>query len=308
MHPATVTLRLGVRWHTPCYVTQYSQLKIGAMTKQRALLVTLLIAMVGALSTFVNFQAKQAFSEKHHGANVVLDAAMLAKAEKLISAYPDHLKRIDGNELIWNDGSRILFDDGRKKTTLNERLRTTDIEDQFAYVYKKGRPTAPPAQNSDPGRVRFDPFFVKMYGDCNKGDVEKTLAPVQWLAGLGGGTLMATTINGVNKKLEAVSRDLEKLPTQFTKYLVPVSGVYNCRKIAGTERRSMHAYAAAIDINVKHADYWRWQTQGKAGAQPYRNKIPFEIVEVFEKYGFIWGGKWHHFDTMHFEYRPELID
>ncbi|MEJ2663631.1 MAG: M15 family metallopeptidase, partial [Spirochaetia bacterium] len=27
----------------------------------------------------------------------------------------------------------------------------------------------------------------------------------------------------------------------------------------------------------------------------------------FEKYGFIWGGKWYHYDTMHFEYRPELL-
>ena len=31
------------------------------------------------------------------------------------------------------------------------------------------------------------------------------------------------------------------------------------------------------------------------------------VVEVFEKHGFIWGGKWYHYDTMHFEYRPEII-
>jgi hypothetical protein len=28
---------------------------------------------------------------------------------------------------------------------------------------------------------------------------------------------------------------------------------------------------------------------------------------IFEKHGFIWGGKWYHYDTMHFEYRPELL-
>jgi hypothetical protein len=32
-----------------------------------------------------------------------------------------------------------------------------------------------------------------------------------------------------------------------------------------------------------------------------------EIVDIFERHGFIWGGKWYHFDTMHFEYRPELL-
>jgi len=31
------------------------------------------------------------------------------------------------------------------------------------------------------------------------------------------------------------------------------------------------------------------------------------ILFLFEKYGFIWGGKWFHYDTMHFEYRPELL-
>jgi peptidoglycan LD-endopeptidase CwlK len=43
------------------------------------------------------------------------------------------------------------------------------------------------------------------------------------------------------------------------------------------------------------------------GRIPYRNKVPFEIVSIFEKHGFIWGGKWYHYDTMHFEYRPELF-
>jgi hypothetical protein len=38
-----------------------------------------------------------------------------------------------------------------------------------------------------------------------------------------------------------------------------------------------------------------------------RNNYPQEIVELFEKHGFIWGGKWSHFDLMHFEYRPEML-
>ena len=39
----------------------------------------------------------------------------------------------------------------------------------------------------------------------------------------------------------------------------------------------------------------------------YPNQIPWPIILAFEKYGFIWGGKWHHYDTEHFEYRPELF-
>ncbi|MFI3257747.1 MAG: M15 family metallopeptidase, partial [Spirochaetales bacterium] len=34
---------------------------------------------------------------------------------------------------------------------------------------------------------------------------------------------------------------------------------------------------------------------------------PQQVVKVFEKYGFIWGGVWDIYDTMHFEYKPECI-
>ena len=40
----------------------------------------------------------------------------------------------------------------------------------------------------------------------------------------------------------------------------------------------------------------------------WRNRIPQAIVDAFEAEGFIWGGRWFHYDTMHFEYRPELLD
>jgi hypothetical protein len=62
----------------------------------------------------------------------------------------------------------------------------------------------------------------------------------------------------------------------------------------------------AIDINAQWSDYWRWR-RPVGGKSPHRNRIPGEIVEIFEKYGFIWGGKWYHCDTMHFEYGPELL-
>ncbi len=43
------------------------------------------------------------------------------------------------------------------------------------------------------------------------------------------------------------------------------------------------------------------------GKHPFRNRIPLGIVTICEKHGFIWGGTWYHGDTMHFEYRPELL-
>ena len=69
----------------------------------------------------------------------------------------------------------------------------------------------------------------------------------------------------------------------------------------------MHSWGAAIDINAARADYWLWQGSGVIEAGLV-NRIPTEIVAIFERHGFIWGGKWSHYDTMHFEYRPELLD
>jgi hypothetical protein len=74
--------------------------------------------------------------------------------------------------------------------------------------------------------------------------------------------------------------------------------------VVGTGRLSPHSFGIAVDIAVPPSHYW---LREKTGAGEYKNSIPWAIVEIFEKHGFIWGGKWYHFDTMHFEYRPELI-
>jgi len=42
---------------------------------------------------------------------------------------------------------------------------------------------------------------------------------------------------------------------------------------------------------------------------PYERRWmpPEPLVRAFERQGFVWGGKWFYFDTMHFEYRPEIL-
>jgi hypothetical protein len=121
---------------------------------------------------------------------------------------------------------------------------------------------------------------------------------------LNGPWLLVTTRFGVDQKLQAVIAELEALGPLFTRYLTPPGGTFNYRTIAGTDRLSAHSFGIAVDIAVAHSHYWLWEAQGAA---VYKNSIPYEIVAIFEKHGFIWGGKWYHFDTMHFEYRPELL-
>jgi len=228
---------------------------------------------------------------------------------RLVAAYPDFLAGYERNTIVWHDGTRMRFDDGREKT-FQERLTDPDLEDQFYAEYPRGLRGVPPLENIDPGRVRYEPFFKKMYGDCKKNGraVANNLEKVVWLPENWGKTLRVTRINGVADALRRVSAELDGLPKRFMKYLRPSAGTYHCRTIAGTERFSVHAYGAAVDISAKYGDYWRWSNPKPGEKLAHRNRIPWDIVEIFERHGFIWGGKWYHYDTLHFEYRPELLN
>lgn len=234
-------------------------------------------------------------------------AAQSDTFDPLLKAYPDQLARIEGNILIWRNGTRMPLDDGKGLKTFKDWLADPDVEDMLAVPYPRGGADTPPVRDADPGRARNAAFFNAMYGDCTKGEVTKHLVEIVWLPKSAGQRLKVTAVNGVAERLAAVSRELDELPTRFVSYLAPSAGTYNCRPIAGTSRMSAHGYGIAIDIALRHAHYWRWSKRSADGALPYRNAIPREIVTIFEKHGFIWGGAWYHYDTMHFEYRPELL-
>ncbi len=226
--------------------------------------------------------------------------------DRLVAAYPEFLASHDGTQLTWKDGTVMPFDDGRQKT-FEERLVEADLDDQFLLTYMPGPTLDDPLVNFDPGRIRSEGFFRKMYGDCKKGEVQKKLVSVPWLPKHGGKPIKVTPVNGVAEKLQRVSEELDALPQELMKYLLPASGTFNCRNVSRTDRSSAHGFGIAIDINAKFGDYWEWNRPKRAENLPYRNQVPWEIAAIFEKHGFIWGGKWYHFDTLHFEYRPELI-
>ena len=227
-------------------------------------------------------------------------AARAASVADLVRAYPELLRGFDGSNLIWRDGTLMPVGTAHPEWTEEDRLRRGSILDQLAAMYPAGAPPSP--LQDDPGRTRNQAFFDKMYGDCRAGEVAPKLVRIVWLPKSWGHAITIIAVNGIDRRLEAVSRELDELPEADKKYLFPIGGTYNCRPIAGSQQRSMHAWGAAIDLNTAFSDYWRWSRSGG-----YRNAIPPEIVAAFERHGFIWGGRWRHFDTMHFEYRPELL-
>jgi hypothetical protein len=220
----------------------------------------------------------------------------------LREAYPDSFEIFDGG-IRFPDGTEILYDDGEVKD-FNALFDNPDLEDMLRDIYPLEAPAANtgPAENFDPGRFRPDAFFKALYGKT-KEEIQAKLRPVQWMPSKGGPRLLVTTRFGVDKKLELVIKELEGLGPEYAAYLLPPGGTFNYRVVAGTNRLSMHSFGIAVDIAVGKSNYWRWERDPSL----YKNSIPREIVAIFEKHGFIWGGAWYHFDTMHFEYRPEIL-
>ncbi len=199
------------------------------------------------------------------------------------------------------DGAKLPWDDGKTKD-MAARIEAPDIEDLFAVPYRTGpiEPIRDPEH--DPGRARVEPLFRAKYG-ATAAAVERALVPVRFA----GHTvrihkLVAEPLKRVD---ERIAKLLEKDPS-LARYFKSLGGTFNARAIAGTDRTSAHAWGIAIDIDVSLSDYWRNTPSSKPLV--WVNRVPQSIVDAFEAEQFAWGGRWFHFDTMHFELRPELFD
>ena len=225
----------------------------------------------------------------------------------LMMAYPEHIKDLhcaeDGRVyIIMKSGRRILYDDKKAKGH-EEKLANPDIQDMMEQIYPLSSISKIMDTNFDPGRARIYGILTEVYGS-SKLQVESNLRQVK----VGYGNYQ---FNGENKAAEALKSSINEVMALIQKkqsissFVFPCSGTFNYRYIAGTNRLSPHAFGIAIDLVRDNRDYWKWASreQGQKRLESY----PKELVEIFEKNGFVWGGKWNHFDILHFEYRPEII-
>ncbi len=81
-------------------------------------------------------------------------------------------------------------------------------------------------------------------------------------------------------------------------YRVTSVGGYNCRRIAGSNRYSNHAYGLAVDINPAQNPHCPRQCNGR---NVLITNMPPEFVQLFRSEGWGWGGNWNSSkDAMHF--------
>lgn len=68
-------------------------------------------------------------------------------------------------------------------------------------------------------------------------------------------------------------------------------GCFNIRYMRRSKKWSTHSWAIAIDLNPE---------TNRFGQKNF--DMDEKIVECFEKYGFVWGGRWKTPDAMHFQF------
>lgn len=225
----------------------------------------------------------------------------------LMMAYPGYIKGLEKGKdgiiyVILKSGNKIVYDD-KKTKNYEEKLADADLEDMLELVYPLCDINHIMGEDFDPGRIRAYAFFKEIYGKT-QGEVEANLTRI----GLGSGSFSFNRNNDAARALETAFKDISGLiqnKPEIYGFVYPLSGTFNYRVIAGTNQLSPHAFGIAIDLKSDRRDYWRWATREQG--QDRLDSYPKDLVRALEAHGFIWGGKWAHFDILHYEYRPELI-
>lgn len=239
--------------------------------------------------------------------DVVFNSDFQTDFNIITQSYPGYIMGSGmENNLIYvllSNGEKILYDD-KKSKSFEEKLESPDLKDILSLLYPLKNQIDKMASNDDPGRFRSLPLFKAVYGKTRK-DVRTNLIRVNFCEK----KVLFNKQNGAADALKNTGIELLELikaQPRLKKYIKPLGGTFKWRNIAGTRRLSPHSFGIAIDLNPRRSSYWYGRSETKI-AEFSRLYYPAEIVAIFEKNGFIWGGKWYHYDTMHFEFRPEII-
>lgn len=205
-----------------------------------------------------------------------------------------------------SNGIFLPWDTGTSRRVGDPELEEVfELSDIFEPPYRSGPivpiDTTDAGPIEDPGRARVEQLFRSTYGNT-RAEVQQRLGRVRFFG------LRYPFHERAAEALHRVVARLEPQVEQNPKllpFLKNIGGTWLWRTIKRSTHLSGHAFGIAIDLNAERSNYWRWTYRG----QPmiWKNRVPQEIVDAFEAEGFIWGGRWKHFDTMHFEYRPELL-
>ena len=230
-------------------------------------------------------------------------------------AYPS---QITGVEFIDNDwsmlvnGERFFFANGRfLPEDLRHRWEEFYPYDFYAYPWV-GTPEERRAAFQNPIRSVGSPFLFDTLWSAPTQDASWEQQVLYSFLGVKMAihNYIAPLLDRVQARIRIDAQTDPSINEWISElWTTPPTFGWSWRNIAGTNRRSLHSYGIAIDLlprdlRGRHT-YWQWGTGGLDFDNFY--KPPEAVVRAFEAYGFLWGGNWNLIDTMHFEYRPEIL-
>lgn len=213
----------------------------------------------------------------------------------LKQVYPSSISKCTFNEMVLKNQEIVPFYNKENKT-FEQRLMNADVYSLFYLPYDYSGKV-----RSDAGRIRSYPLLKITYGSTKK-LIEKNLITVQFYNKKLRFNKKARAALALKKVWQQLKKLISKKP--YLKEYLKNSSSYYYRRIAGSALLSAHSFGIAIDLNPKKGHYWRWQKKGKRLNNFF---YPQEIVAIFEAHGFIWGGRWKHYDSFHFEYCPQFL-
>lgn len=205
-------------------------------------------------------------------------------------------------------GALILLADPKNRhddALWNNPSIADTLQNLQAAPYTRGEGGRYPKAGFNPGRARNTALLKALYGQSPE-EVRAACETVDFL----GQKVPFNSRHGAAAALHRVAQRLtawlDEHPSD-REWILPCAGTYANRQVAGSEALSAHAFAVAIDLSTAKSPYWRWRPSPEA-LQNARDRFPQGIVDAFEAEHFVWGGKWHAYDFMHFEYRPEILE
>ena len=245
-------------------------------------------------------------------------------------AYPDRVTGYGFRENDWAveiDGDWYYWANARILTG-TERHKWREFQSYRFYSYPLDLPSLPEFSKAEGESLsrrvresdaappkRSEGFLGALFDARDRADTLDEIVTVNFLG------FRFQIHNRLVEPLAIVEADVLRLAelddeaAAFVRKTAAIGG-FSFRSISGQLSRSYHSYGLALDLVPRSYEgrfaYWRWAYEAGVDewwAIPYEKRwmAPESVIRAFERQGFVWGGKWLFFDTIHFEYRPEIL-
>ncbi len=220
------------------------------------------------------------------------------KINSLFKAYKKYIDNIASIKtknkvnitFYMKDKTKILWEN--KNSISNKEINNYDLKDSLSEKYIIRYPINSPKPYKNPGQKKNKAFFDSIYGK-SLNQIKNNLVRIAWMPKTNKNSIFIyfNRNAGAASALIRISHQLDNLSEDLKKYIKYIE--VNIDHLS---------YGISLNLSKKYQNTFNDFKNYK-----YLNRIPEEIIKIFEENDFIWGGRWYHYNISYFEYRPEFF-